>query len=266
MQDFDLGAAPREWQPPRTGSTLRAILSIPVAILFCIVNLLWLLFAMYLMPNYFERHRTRLTSSWGRGLLRIFGIKLELHGLEHRDTPGAKILAINHVSLVDLFVYSAAWADHGTMIYKDEFHKVPLMGAVMKKIGFIPVDRSDPKASRESIAIAAERIREEGLSIWIAPEGTRSRKGGLQEFKMGLFHMAMQTRADVIPTIMRGASEVNRMGSSIIRSGTIRVDFLPAVKTDTWERANLRATSTQLRQLFLHFLPPAPDTPGLDVE
>lgn len=228
------------------------------------VNLPWMIFVMACMPRYFEKHRTRITSSWGRGLLRIFGIKMELHGIENRDIKGAKILAINHVSIVDLFIYSAAWTDHGTMIYKNEFDRIPLMGRVMRMIGFIPVDRSDHRASVKSMAEAAKRIRETGLSIWIAPEGTRSRRGGLQEFKMGAFHMAMQTGAPIIPCIMRGAREVNKMGSKIIRSGTIRVDFLEPIPTDDWKRFELRDKAVELRKQFLKYLPPAPDTSTLE--
>ena len=264
MSETTHGEPPRDWQPPRTGGTLRAVACIPIGVLWCMVNLPWMIGLMTLTPRYFEKHRTRITSSWGRGLLKIFGIKLELYGTEYRDLPGAKILAINHVSIVDLFVYSAAWADHGTMIYKKELGKIPLMGRVMKMIGFIPVDRSDRHASRDSMAKAAELIRETGLSIWIAPEGTRSRRGGLQEFKMGAFHMAMQTGAPIIPCIMRGAGEINRMGSKIIRSGTIRVDYLPPIETKDWKRRELRKHAVELRKLFLLYLPPAPDTPTLE--
>ncbi len=258
------GEAPLEWQPPKTGSTLRAILCIPIGVLWCMVNLPWMIAVMVFTPRYFEKHRTRITSCWGRGLLKIFGITLELHGTQHRDVEGAKILAINHVSIVDLFVYSAAWADHGTMIYKQELGKIPLMGRVMRMIGFIPVDRSDHRASVKSMAEASRRIKETGLSIWIAPEGTRSRRGGLQEFKMGAFHMAMQTGAPIIPCIMRGAGEINPMGSFIIRSGTIRVDYLPPIETEGWKRKDLREKAVTLRKQFLKYLPPAPDTPTLE--
>jgi len=227
------------------------------------LNLPWMIATMALAPRYFEKHRTRITSSWGRGLLKIFGIKLELHGTEHRDIEGAKILAINHVSIVDLFVYSAAWTNHGTMIYKKELGKIPLMGSVMRMIGFIPVDRSDHRASVKSMAEAADKIRATGLSIWIAPEGTRSRRGGLQEFKMGAFHLAKQTGAPIIPCIMRGAGEINRMGSKIIRSGTIRVDYLAPIETSNWTRGDLRVQAVELRKVFLKYLPPAPDTPTL---
>jgi 1-acyl-sn-glycerol-3-phosphate acyltransferase len=228
------------------------------------VNLPWMIFLMACRRRYFEEHRTRITSLWGRGLLKIFGIKMVLNGVENRDIEGAKILAINHVSIVDLFIYSAAWTDHGTMIYKKEFDKIPLMGRVMRMIGFIPVDRSDHRSSLKSMAEAATRIRETGLSIWIAPEGTRSRQGGLQEFKMGAFYMAMQTGAPIIPCIMRGAAEVNKMGSKIIRSGTIRIDFLEPVETKDWKRHELREKSEELRRLFLKYLPPAPNTSTLE--
>jgi 1-acyl-sn-glycerol-3-phosphate acyltransferase len=264
MTEDPTGEAPFDWEPPRRGSALRAVLSIPIGVLWCLVNLPWMIGVMALTPKYFEKNRTRVTSSWGRGLLWIFGIKLELHGTQYRDLEGAKVLAINHVSIVDLFVYSAAWTDHGTMIYKKELSKIPLMGRVMKMIGFIQVDRSDHRAAIKSMAEAAKRIRETGLSIWIAPEGTRSRLGGLQEFKVGAFHMAMQTGAPIIPCIMRGAGEINPMGSLLIRSGTIRVDYLAPVETKDWKRPQLRVEAVKLRKTFLQYLPPAPDSPTLE--
>ena len=74
---------------------------------------------------------------------------------------------------------------------------------------------------------------------------------------MGAFHLAMQTQSPLVPTIMRGANLVNPMGSWIVRSGTIRIDFLPPIPTVDWERRELRAKSVEIRELFLLFLPKA---------
>ena len=252
---------PRDWTPPPPGWRLRGILLLLPAVLFAFSYVFLLILVLLLLPGWSRRHRTGLIRAWGRSLLWLFGVKLELHGLENRDIPGAKILATNHVSLLDLMVYSAAWADNGTVIYKKEFGKIPLIGRCMRLLGFVAVDRRNPEAARKSMAEAAEGIRERGLAVWIAPEGTRSRQGGLQEFKMGAFHLALQTGAPIVPTIMRGVSEVNPMGSLIVRPGTVRVDFLAPVFPNGWTRATLRRNSRDLRAVFLQYLPAA-EGPG----
>ncbi|MHC4838755.1 MAG: lysophospholipid acyltransferase family protein, partial [Planctomycetota bacterium] len=93
---------------------------------------------------------------------------------------------------------------------------------------------------------------------WIAPEGTRSRKGGLQRFKMGAFHLALQTGAPIVPSIMRGVAELNPMGSLIVRSGTVRIDFLEPIRPDGWTRQELHRHAEEVRAVFLRYLSAAP--------
>ena len=262
MSPDPTGGAPLNWEPPKPGGVIRAVLMIVPAVLYAFLYILVLILLLLLLPGWSRKHRQGLLRGWGKGLCWLFGIKLELHGLENRDQDGPRILAVNHVSLVDLFVWSAAWSHPGTVIYKKEFGRIPLMGRVMRMLGFIEVDRGNSEAARSSMALSAQRIRDEGLALWIAPEGTRSRLGGLQEFKMGAFHLALQTSAPIIPCIMRGADTVNPMGSLLVRSGVIRIDFLPAVDTVEWRRRELREKSKELRELFLRFLPSAPPKPA----
>ncbi|MDA0667188.1 MAG: lysophospholipid acyltransferase family protein [Planctomycetota bacterium] len=262
MSEYSTGSAPLEWEAPKAGGAFRGIVMILPAFLWAFGHITFLIIALFVAPRWSKNHRQSLLRAWGRGLCWLFGIKLELHGLENRDFVGAKILAVNHVSLVDLFVWSAIWCHPGSILYKREFGRIPLMGRVMRMLGFIEVDRGNREAARASLALAAKRIREEGLTIWIAPEGTRSRLGGLQEFKMGAFHLAMQTQSPIVPSIMRGAEKVNPMGSFIMRSGTVRIDFLPPIPTTGWKRPELRAKSVEVRELFLQFLPKAPDIPA----
>jgi len=49
---------------------------------------------------------------------------------------------------------------------------------------------------------------EDGIILWIAPEGTRSRTGKLNKFKKGGFMVALQTNAIIIPVGIRGSEKV----------------------------------------------------------
>jgi len=165
------------------------------------------------------------------------------------------LVLFNHVSLLDLFVLAALCPPGALVLYKKEFRKVPGLGHALRNLGMIPVDRENLEAAVASVAEAGRRIKEEGATCLIAPEGTRSRKGGLQRFKMGAFHLASEYGIPIVPMIMRGIDRVLPMGSLIVRSGVVRVDFLHPIDTSSWERENLREHSRDMRDLFLEYLP-----------
>ncbi|MEI9951308.1 MAG: lysophospholipid acyltransferase family protein [Pseudomonadota bacterium] len=49
-----------------------------------------------------------------------------------------------------------------------------------------------------------------GTSIWIAPEGTRSRDGSLGAFKLGGFHLAAGAGAQILPVTVAGTRSILR--------------------------------------------------------
>ncbi|MFQ5749349.1 MAG: lysophospholipid acyltransferase family protein [Planctomycetota bacterium] len=241
----------------RAGSRLRClVVFLPCAAFAFGYTILLLLYA-FLAPASCARHRARIIHPWGRTALWMLGIRLEVHGREHLAWPGALIVMFNHQSLLDLFVLSALWPPQATVVYKKEFERVPLIGRTMKALGMISIDRSRGTASFRSLAEVSQRIRTEGLLLFIAPEGTRSRSGGLQAFKMGPFHLAALSKAPVIPMILRGIPELLPMGSRLARTGRIRVDFLPPIDTRDWEPSRVRQHAVNVRQIFLRHLPPA---------
>ncbi|HEX9794570.1 MAG TPA: lysophospholipid acyltransferase family protein [Planctomycetota bacterium] len=252
---------PREWSAA-PGSRLRATLGVPFAALWVFgVGTLAILHS-YLMPAQFRRNAHRWLRAWGRGVLTLTRICVETHGLERIAAPGPRILAFNHVSVLDLFVLTAIWHEGTKVLYKKEFHRIPVIGRGMRVLGFLAVDRSDPAAARASIDAAAELIREQGATVLLAPEGTRSRTGDLQEFKMGPFHLAAATHVPLVPVIMRGIEPILPGNAWLPRAGTVRIDFLPPVATDDWFAGTVRLHAARLRADFLQYLPAAPGTRG----
>ncbi|MCB9916004.1 MAG: 1-acyl-sn-glycerol-3-phosphate acyltransferase [Planctomycetes bacterium] len=208
-----------------------------------------------------ERGFRPIVRAWGRWPLRALGIRLDVHGLEHLEAPGPRLLLFNHVSLLDLFVLAALCPRRPVVLYKKEFRRIPGLGLALANMGMIPVDRRDHEAALRSVAEAGARLRANEATVMMAPEGTRSRAGGLQEFKLGAFHLAAQTGVPVVPMILRGIDEVLPMGSFVARPGVVRVDLLPPLDTRGWQSAEVRRHAREVRELFLRYLPPAPGTP-----
>jgi len=254
-------AGTQEQWDPRAGSRFLAILGfIPLVLyVFGLAGLMLLLIA--LAPGLFQRWRLRLVRAWGRGGLLLCGVRLEVHGLEHFEARGARIVLFNHQSLLDLFVLSACWPPRGVVIYKQEFHRVPIIGSLMRNLDFIAVDRGHHARAVASMTAAGRRIRERHEVLLVAPEGTRSRAGGLLPFKRGPFHLATDTGLPVVPMILRGARILMPTGSLLARRGCVRVDILPPIPTHDWVTEEVAAHQEQLRELFLRYLPEAEDSP-----
>lgn len=206
----------------------------------------------------------RWVRAWGRVPLALCGVELEVHGVEHREEPGPKLLLFNHVSLLDLYVLSALCPPRALVLYKREFERIPGLGAAFRNLGMIPVDRTNLEAAIASVSEAGRRIRKESANCFMAPEGTRSRRGGLQRFKLGPFHLASKHGIPVVPLIMRGIEEVLPMGAFVIRSGRVRVDYLAPIDTSQWKQETVRDHAREVRELFLQYLPAEEDGPHDD--
>ena len=248
----------RTWDA-RPGGGLRGLLLLPLSALWMILASGFVAVVAVVVPGWFRRRGWWMVRAWGRVPLWWHGVRLEVTGAERLEAAGPRLVLFNHVSILDLFVLAATSPANTVVVYKQEFHKIPGIGHALKALGCIAVDRSDKERALASMSAAAERIRSEGCTVYIAPEGTRSRKGGLQEFKLGAFHLAVQTGAPLVPLIMRGIPAVLPMGSFRIRSGRVGVDLLEPIEPTGWTTEGVRDHAAEVREVFLEYLAPVVD-------
>jgi putative phosphoserine phosphatase / 1-acylglycerol-3-phosphate O-acyltransferase len=103
------------------------------------------------------------------------------------------------------------------------------------------------------LAPVVEKLRD-GVSIAIAPEGTRSATPRLGRFKKGAFHIAMEAGVPIVPIVIRNAGDVMWKGSPLIRKGTIDVAVLKPVSTEGWKVDELDERIADIRQRYLDTL------------
>jgi putative phosphoserine phosphatase/1-acylglycerol-3-phosphate O-acyltransferase len=75
-----------------------------------------------------------------------------------------------------------------------------------------------------------EKLRS-GISLAMAPEGTRSATPTPGPFKKGAFHIAVQAEVPVVPVVIRNAGDIMWRASLVARPGTVDVAVLPPVPT-----------------------------------
>ncbi len=119
----------------------------------------------------------------------------------------ATILMTNHASLYDIPLTFVAIPGSIRMLTKKELFRVPIWGRAMRAGEFISIDRHNRDRALEDLAAAREKM-ESGITLWIAPEGTRSKDGRLGPFKKGGFMLALETGARIVPVGIRGADRV----------------------------------------------------------
>jgi 1-acyl-sn-glycerol-3-phosphate acyltransferase len=160
---------------------------------------------------------------WSKQLVAKAGISLQITGAEHTQAAGAFVVMSNHQSHYDIPVLYQSVPLRLRMVAKSELFKIPIWAQAMRAAGFVELNRGARDRAIESLERAKAALSQ-GTSIWIAPEGTRSRDGVLGPFKLGGFHLALGANARILPITISGTREtLPAKGSHVTTGATVRV-------------------------------------------
>jgi putative phosphoserine phosphatase/1-acylglycerol-3-phosphate O-acyltransferase len=137
---------------------------------------------------------------------------------------------------------------------KKEIKDIPILGKLMEWGGTVFVDRADGKSAIKAMEPLVDAIRQEGKSICISPEGTRSLTPKLEPFKKGAFHLAMQAGVPIVPIVIHNATDVAPKNEFVMRPATVRVTVLPPVDTSKWTPRTINTHVRDVRNMFLRTL------------
>ncbi len=145
----------------------------------------------------------------------VFGVSrtsLSAEGLDRFEHGKPYVLLSTHSSLLDIPSVCATFPGSVRFVAKAELRRVPIFGRAMAKAGILFVDRKNRAQAIEALS-RADALVENGLSLWIAAEGGRSRDGTLGPFKKGPFHVALDLGVPLLPTWIDGTHTVIAAGS-----------------------------------------------------
>lgn len=171
---------------------------------------------------------------WSRALLDDVGIRVEARGLDNLQPRAPMVVMSNHQSLYDIPVIFQVVEQRLRMVSKIELASVPVWGAAMRASGFIFIDRRDREAAIRSLG-EARRMLDEGVLVWIAPEGTRSRDGALGAFKKGGFVLAEEMGVPVLPISIDGTAAILPARTwDLQRDRAVRVTVHPRMSREAY--------------------------------
>jgi 1-acyl-sn-glycerol-3-phosphate acyltransferase len=131
--------------------------------------------------------------------------RLDVTGLENIPLSGPLIVAPNHIHILDSVLVYALIPRRVTVFAADKWRGTPA-GWLLELVGnAIYVHRGEPDRSAVNKAISILRA---GGTLGVAPEGTRSRTGGLQPGKNGATYLASRSGAAIVPLAAWGQEKV----------------------------------------------------------
>ncbi len=193
------------------------------------------------------------TSTFSQVLLAVTGVELNVIGRENLTAQRPAVFIFNHRNQVDPVIVGALVRDNWTAVGKKELAKDPILGTIGRAMDAAFIDRDDPGAAVESLH-RVEELARNGLSIVIAPEGTRVDTTEVGPFKKGAFRIAMAAGIPIVPIVIRNAEIVAARNSMTINPGTVDVAVFPPIPVDGWTVETLPERIAEVRRLFLETL------------
>ncbi len=173
--------------------------------------------------------------NWGTILTRLVLPKFDITGIENYDKNKTYIITPNHQSSFDIFFTLHILKGEYCFVSKDAYFKIPFLGYAMRAAGYILVDRTTSSAAK-MLEDSVSRIQN-GRSLLIYPEGSRSVDGNIRFPKKGLMKIVEQCEnVEILPVVMDGTVNVMRKPTLKIHFGQkINVKFLKPFKFEDIE-------------------------------
>lgn len=211
---------------------LRALIVIPFCILVCLGGSIYCLFS----PRN-PRHSYTFGRLFGR-LAPVFGLTVETRVNPAVKADGNCIYIANHQNNYDMVTAAAAVQPRTVTVGKKSLLWIPFFGPFYWLTGNILIDRNNKTKSRGTIYQIIEQMKKRDISVWMFPEGTRSRGRGLLPFKTGAFHAAIAAGVPVVPICVSSTSgkiKLNRWNN-----GHAIVEMMSPIDTSGYDKDQVR--------------------------
>jgi len=222
----------------RTALVLAFLL--PYAVIACPLALLLSMLGGSARPLY-------LLSGWGLdGAFRLAGIRITTENRERLGDGRNTVIFSNHASHLDAPALYLALRVPFVALAKREVFDIPLFSAVIRRAGFIPIQRGDRTEAAGAVARMVAALRE-GACVLVFPEGTRSPTGELGPFKKGGFLAAVDARSRVVPVAVHGTRSLMPRHGYALRPGHVRVSILDPVDAGRYSYSDRDLVIAQVR-------------------
>jgi 1-acyl-sn-glycerol-3-phosphate acyltransferase len=190
-----------------------------------------------------------------RWIVFCVGIRLKVKGTHNIDPKKQYVIMMNHVNLLDAFLFYPYFPGRARGIEEESHFKWPLYGRVIRRIGQFPINRKSGMKAMETLKHVAGLIQNrKDSSVVVLPEGTRTLTGKLGNFKRGGFLLALETGLDILPMIQTGGFNIKRKKHWKIRPGKMELIFEKPISIRGYSIEKITDLIEKTRTLFLKYV------------
>jgi 1-acyl-sn-glycerol-3-phosphate acyltransferase len=179
---------------------------------------------------------------WSKLILWTTGVKFERRGEPLPST--SCIFVANHASIYDIPILFSALPRQLRIIAKAALGRIPFVGWHLRRAGHLLVDRQNPGAA---VLKKMQRMVQEGASLIVFPEGSRTNDGLVHRFKGGVFLLAIDTGLPIVPVSVSGSRTVMPKGRLMVCPARVRVTVHDPISTDGLTREDARGLADRVR-------------------
>lgn len=230
---------------------IRALFALLFVLLFFIVTLPLMLILLIIRikhPDAAERV-ARPIIQWVFSTIRIISLtRMDIKGTE--NIPDGPVLFVpNHLSIFDVVLLYPIMNRPSSFISKIELKKIPFLAQWMILIKAVFLDRDNIKQAIGIIIGAVDDINN-GTSVIVFPEGTRSRTGEVLEFKEGTFKIATRTDCPVVPIAISNTDKILHSGLGI-RTANVTIEFGQPIMTKDLDKDHKKHLGHDARERII---------------
>ncbi|WP_394182780.1 1-acylglycerol-3-phosphate O-acyltransferase [Marinomonas posidonica] len=160
----------------------------------------------------------------------LFGLTVEGRISEAAKNVPQAVYVANHQNNFDLFTLAVVVPKGVVTVGKTSLRWIPFFGLLYWASGNILINRNNRKKAIATIDQVVSSMKRTGFSIWMFPEGSRSRGRGWLPFKRGAFHAAVQAGVPIIPVVC--SSTHNQVKLNRWNNGEVKVAMLDPISTE----------------------------------
>lgn len=175
-------------------------------------------------------------------ILKLLGVKLKTIDAHLLNPETPKVYIANHQDTLDVFVLGCVFPKKALSIGKKAIKWIPVFGWVYWLSGHRLIDRKNHESAIKTLTKVEKDVFNKNLSLWVFPEGTRSKGRGLSKFKKGAFYTAINNKVNIQPIV--ASTYCKHINLNHWKSGTAHVKILPEIDTSSYTTT----TVDELRQ------------------
>lgn len=221
---------------------IRIILVAICCVLICVLG------TIFSLIRFRHPSNVGVMARWFGRLYPLFGLRVEHRFPDNVDQNVPAIYIGNHQNNYDMVTISYMVRPRTVSVGKKSLIWVPFFGILYWATGNIFLDRDNKNKAHNTMTELARRIQQDNISIWMFPEGTRSRGRGLLPFKTGAFHAAISAGVPIIPVVC--STTHKKIDLNRWNNGKVICEIMQPIDTQSYSKENVRELASHCYDLM----------------